>query len=467
MKILLTGANGYIGSRLLPRLLEQRHHVTALVRSPARFDAPKSVERLKGDLLDPPGFPTDLDAAYYLVHSMSDSAKSFQEIEEQCAVNFVRRIEKTSAKQVIYLTGFSSAQKLSRHLASRKRVGEILRQGKVPVTALQAGIIIGSGSASFEIIRDLVEKLPVMVAPKWVKNRTQPISIANALDYLTAVLGNSKCIGRSFDIGGPDVLTYKDLLLGFARIRGLRRWIITVPVLTPRLSSYWLYFVTSANFSLARSLVESLESDSVCQENSICEIVSLKLMTYEEAVRRAFEKIEQGIIPSGWKDAIVESSLDPDLSRYIQVPTFGCFIDKREAKIKGDPKRVQERIWALGGENGWPACNWAWGLRGFMDKLFGGVGLRRGRTHPTRLRPGDALDFWRVVLADEEKGRLLLYAEMKLPGEAWLEFRIEEGSLLQTATFRPKGIWGRLYWILLYPIHVYIFRKMCRVLAGV
>lgn len=476
MKILLTGANGYIGTRLLPRLINEGHEVYALVRSRSRIEIPENFQSqlhiLEGDLLNPSSLlkiPDDIDAAYYLVHSMSYSQK-FSELEAASAKNFVNRLDTTQAKQIIYLSGLSNETHLSRHLTSRKRVGEILQEGKIPVTILMAGIIIGSGSASFEIIRDLVEKLPIMVAPKWLKQLTQPIGISDVLAYLMLVLGNQACLGQSFEIGGPDVMSYKDLLLNFAKMRGLKRKIFTVPVLTPRLSSYWLFFVTSTSFSLARFLVESLINNAVCKENRIQTLFPRNLLSYQEALQLAFSRTEEDWIPSSWKDSLNGSALNPDLSIYVHVPKFGILSDSRTIPFSSPIEEVQKRIWSLGGERGWLTMNWAWKLRGFLDQLVGGIGLRRGRTHPTRLKAGDALDFWRVLLADEKNRRLLLYAEMKLPGEAWLEFEILPqkigGILKQTASFRPNGVFGRLYWYALYPFHALIFRRLAKRLAS-
>lgn len=471
MKILLTGANGYIGTRLLPRLIDEGHTVYALVRSKFRIQIPErfkdKVHVIEGDLLKPESLdiiPTDIDAAYYLVHSMSYS-EEFLELESQSAKNFVKRIENTLAKQIIYLSGIANEATLSKHLTSRKQVGQILKEGKIPVTILMAGIIIGSGSASFEIIRDLVEKLPIMVAPKWLNHLTQPIGIRDVLDYLIKVLLDKRCLDQSFEIGGSDVLTYKDLLLGFAKVRKLKRKIFIVPVLTPRLSSYWLYFITSTNYSLARFLVDSLANNVVCKDLRIRKIFPKKLMSYEEALKLALARIEEDWIPSSWKDSMSGSHLNPDLSVYIQVPKFGVLKDERKAKITCSEEECLKRIWSIGGKNGWLALNWAWTIRGFIDKLLGGIGIRRGRRHPTELRAGDALDFWRVLLADEKHKRLLLYAEMRLPGEAWLEFKIVNRILYQTATFRPTGLFGRFYWYFLYPIHVIIFRLLAKKLA--
>ncbi len=471
MKILLTGANGYIGTRLLPRLVDEGHEIYALVRSRSRIVIPEKFQSrlhvIEADLLDPSSLlqiPTDIDAAYYLVHSMSYSQK-FAELEAASAQNFVDRLENTKAKQIIYLGGLSNEEHLSHHLTSRKRVGEILKRGKVPVTILMAGIIVGSGSASFEIIRDLVEKLPVMVAPKWLEHLTQPIAVRDVLTYLTLVLGHPACLAQSFEIGGPDVMSYKNLLLNFAKMRGLKRKIFTVPILTPRLSSYWLFFVTSTSFSLARFLVESLMNNAICKENRIQKLFPRNLLSYEEALQLAFTRIEEDWVPSSWKDTLSGSTLNPDLSIYVHVPRFGILSDRRVISFSCPVEEVQKRIWSLGGDRGWLAMNWAWKLRGFLDKLVGGIGLRRGRTHLSQLKAGDALDFWRVLLADEKNRRLLLYAEMKLPGEAWLEFELTPHHLKQTASFRPNGVWGRFYWYSLYPFHVLIFSQLAKHIA--
>lgn len=475
MKILLTGANGYIGTRLLPLLIEQGHEVYALVRSRFRIEIhakhQAKLHVLEADLLSPASLeqiPNDIDAAYYLVHSMSYSEK-FTELEAQAAQNFTERLSKTKAKQIIYLSGLANESSLSRHLTSRQKVGEILRGGKVPVTILMAGIIIGAGSASFEIIRDLVEKLPVMIAPKWLTHLVQPIAVRDVLDYLLLVLHHPDCLNQSFEIGGPSVMSYKDVLLTFAKLRGLKRKIWIIPVLTPRLSSYWLFFVTSTNFSLACFLVESLMNNVICKEHRIQQIFPKTLLTYEESVQRAFTRIEEDWIPSSWKDSWSGSHLNPDLSIYIQVPQFGVLRDVRKIAFAGPIDKVQQCIWSLGGNRGWLTMNWAWKLRGRIDKLVGGIGLRRGRKHPTELKAGDALDFWRVLLADAKNHRLLLYAEMKLPGEAWLDFKItpqgQGGVLEQTATFRPHGLWGRFYWYVCCPIHRLVFKRLSHKIA--
>lgn len=473
MKILLTGANGYIGKQLLTVLVNQEgHQVIALVRSKYRLKLPQQladqIEVVEGDLTKPESLqkiPKDVDAAYYLVHSMSASAKGFQELEAASAQHFADWVKSSTAKQIIYLSGLSSDRNLSPHFRSRLRVEEILGESGIPLTILRAGIIIGSGSASFEIIRDLVEKLPVMIAPKWVKNRCQPIAIRDVLFYLVGVLDHPECMNQVFEVGGPNQLNYKQMLLEFAEVRNLKRWIITVPVLTPRLSSYWLYFVTSTNFALARSLVDSLKNEAVCSEDRIQKILPRDCLTYKEAIEKAFVMIEQNAIISSWKDALVSGVIHTQLKDFIEVPKDGC-VKESLRRTFTNREGVIRKIWSIGGKNGWYYMNWAWKLRGFVDKIFGGVGLDRGRRSPTELYAGDSLDFWRVLLADKENGHLLLYAEMLVPGEAWLEFKIEGDELLQEATFRPRGVLGRFYWYALYPIHHFIFRGMLKQITG-
>jgi uncharacterized protein YbjT (DUF2867 family) len=476
MKILLTGANGYIGARLLPALLDEGHEVIAFVRRRKNFElTPQQAKKfivIQGDLLDKNSLkqiPENLDAAYYLVHSMSTSKADFHILESTSARNLIEELKLKQAKQIIYLSGISHGKHLSAHLASRLEVEKIIEGSDIPYTVLRAGIIIGSGSASFEMIRDLCEKLPVMVTPKWVNNRTQPLAISDVLFYLKSVLGLPNAYNQIFEIGGPDQLTYKEMLLHYAEIRGLKRFIINVPVLTPRLSSYWLYFVTSTNFSLASALVESLKNDTTCKDFKINQVVPHSCLTYDEAVKRALSKIEQNHIISSWRDALVLSNLNPDLQKYIHIPTNGCFVDKQKILTRRSPKELLDNIWSIGGTRGWYYGKWAWKLRGFVDKLFGGIGLNRGRTHTDTIETGDVVDFWRVLLADKKTGRLLLYAEMKLPGEAWLEFKVtpekRESIFEQTATFRPKGLLGRLYWYLLFPFHIFIFRGMANKLV--
>ncbi|WP_018479087.1 SDR family oxidoreductase [Pontibacter roseus] len=473
MKILLTGANGYIGKRLLPVLVEQQHEVVCLVRDPRRFSLVDSlkdkVQVVKGDLLQPESLqslPQDIDAAYYLVHSMGSGTKDFGQTELESAQNFVAYLNTTTAQQVVYLSGISNDTHLSNHLASRRQVEDVLDQAQAALTVLRAAIIIGSGSASFEIIRDLVEKLPVMVTPRWLNSRCQPIAIRDVVFYLTAVLGRQDCYERRFEIGGPDVLTYRQMLLQLAKQRHLKRRIYTLPVLTPRLSSYWLYFVTSTSFSLAQSLVESLRNDAVVKDASIEQLIPHKCLGYESALNLAFTKIEQNLVVSSWKDALVSGTIKLDFMDFVQIPEHGVLTDRQRVKFDRDPEEVLENVLSIGGDRGWYKTDFLWQMRGLLDKLVGGVGLQRGRRHPTDVEAGDSIDFWRVLAVDRKGSRLLLYAEMKLPGEAWLQFRIcheKDGNYLeQLAAFRPDGLAGRLYWYSMLPFHFIIFKGMIR-----
>lgn len=465
MKILLTGATGYIGKRIIPLLVSKGHKVVCCVRDSARFNPPKSIENklevIEIDLLDKASLlaiPKDIDIAYYLVHSMAAS-KDYNSLESLSAQNFSHAISKTACKQVIYMGGIANKENLSDHLASRKNVELELAKGKYHLTTFRAGIIIGSGSASFEIIRDLVEKLPIMITPKWLNTKCQPISIIDALTYLTEAIGNTSTYDQVFDIGGPDILTYKQMLMKFAQVRKLKRKIVVVPIMTPRLSSYWLYFVTATSYKLATALVDSMKIEVICKDNRIKDIIPFECLGYTEALNRAFSKIDTHEIPSSWKDSFSSSQLTMNLSDFLSVPTHGCFFDQRQRKID-DPAKVIENIWQLGGSKGWYYANWLWHLRGAIDKLFGGVGLRRGRTNPDKIFAGDSIDFWRAIYANKQEGRLLLFAEMKLPGDAWLEFRIENNILIQTATFRPRGLNGRLYWYAVLPFHGFVFKGM-------
>jgi len=466
MKILLTGATGYIGKRLLPLLVAQNHDIICCVRDKNRFYCPeefqKNVTVIEVDFLEIETLskiPTDIDAAYYLIHSMSGSDNNYDELEKISAENFVYSIDKTNAKQVIYLSGIVNDKSLSKHLASRKKVEDVLNSGKFAMTTLRAGIIVGSGSASFEIIRDLINKLPVMITPKWLNTRCQPIAIPDVLEFLSKSLLNPVTYNQSFDIGGPDILTYKEMLLGFAKAKKLKRYIYTVPIMTPKLSSYWLYFVTSTSYKLASALVSSMKVEVVCRDNKINDLLGVKPMTYEQALSRALIKVDEDKVASSWKDSLVSGRFKSNISKFLKVPKKDCFIDRRKKSIINRDFTI-DRIWSIGGETGWYYGDWLWNLRGFIDQLFGGVGSRRGRTNKHDIHAGDALDFWRVLYASKQEGKLVLYAEMKLPGEAWLEFKIINNTLYQSATFRPNGIWGHLYWYAVWPFHGFIFQGM-------
>jgi len=473
MKVLLTGANGYIGTRLLPLLLEANHEVVCMVRDKRRFiqqsDLSEKVSIITGNLLDGDSLneiPSDIDAAYYLVHSMSSSGSEFDDMEKKSAENFSAAVKKTSCKQIIYLTGIANDEHLSKHLGSRLAVEDQLKSSNIPCTILRAAIIIGSGSASFEIIRDLTEKIPVMITPKWVKTKCQPIGIRDVLAYLTGVLHNEDAYNQTFDIGGPDILTYREMMMGYAKERGLKRWIFTVPVLTPRLSSLWLNIITPVPYSLARSLVDSMKNEVVCKDDRIHEVVPRKCLTYSESLHLAFEKIDQNSIVSSWKDALNRGYLDTNFMDQIKVPQNGTLEYKVKMPFERKAEEVFENIWSIGGNRGWYYMDWLWQLRGFLDKIFGGVGTRRGRTSNADIQAGDVLDFWRVLLADKKGKRLLLFAEMKVPGEAWLELKLIElhgkAFLSQIATFRPKGLWGRMYWYAMWPFHIVLFKGMAR-----
>lgn len=471
-KVLLTGANGYIGMRLLPMLVNQGYYIYCGVRDKNRFkpslDIKPNYEVLELDVTKKETLsriPKDIDVAFYLIHSMTTSTNEYDQVEAMSAENFLRAMEKTKVKQVLYLSAITNSPHLSKHFSSRKKVETILSRGRFAFTTLRAGIIIGSGSASFEIIRDLVEKLPVMVAPKWLNTRTQPIAIRTVLQYLTACVLKQETYNKFYDIGGLDILTYREMLLGYAKERGLKRRIVTLPFFSPRLSSYWLYFVTSVSYKLAVNLVNSMKVEVVCRKNNLDEILDVQPLTYAEALKLAFQRIAQNEIVSSWKDAVLNGGFQGQVSRYLQVPTHGCLHDERIEPVYSE-KQTIDKIWKIGGDNGWYYANRLWELRGAIDKLFGGVGLMRGRRSPDQIEIGDSLDFWRVISADKKDKRLLLYAEMKLPGEAWLEFKIKDGKLYQKATFRPLGLLGRLYWFTLLPAHKLIFNNMARRIAS-
>lgn len=466
MKILLTGATGYIGKRLLPILVQEGHDIVCCVRDKNRVYLPtsflKQVQVIESDFLDYDSLekiPNDIDAAYYLIHSMASSSKNFDELESKSAENFIKKISQTNAQQIIYLSGIVNDTKLSKHLSSRKAVENILNKGQVSVTTLRAGIIVGSGSASFEIIRDLVNKLPVMITPKWLNTKCQPIAIADVLTFLSKALFNKATYNQSFDIGGPDILTYKEMLLGFAKAKNLKRYIYTVPVMTPKLSSYWLYFVTSTSYKLATALVSSMKVEVICNDNRINDLLNVQPMSYKEALSKALLKISNDDTASSWKDALVHGQFKGNLSDYLKIPKKDCFLDRRKRLII-DKEYTINKIWSIGGETGWYYGDWLWDLRGLIDKIFGGVGSRRGRTNRNTIHTGDALDFWRVLYADKEHGNLILYAEMRLPGKAWLEFKIIKNTLYQSATFEPDGLWGKLYWYAVLPFHGFIFNGM-------
>ncbi|MGI9649938.1 SDR family oxidoreductase [Chryseobacterium sp. RLHN22] len=472
MKIFLTGATGYIGKRLLIQLLTNGHSVICSVRDAKRFDVSlyekfqSQLSVVEYDFSDEGIFKPidyDIEVAYYLIHSMSSNA-DFSKAEKKSARNFSELIGKTNCRQVIYLTGIVNEKNLSKHLQSRKDVEDELKSESYSLTVLRAGIIIGSGSASFEIIRDLVEKLPVMIAPKWLKTLCQPIAIRNVIEFLTGVIGQQYTYNKHYDIAGPDILSYKEMLLVFAEERKLKRTIISVPVLSPKISSYWLYFITSTSYVLAKNLVDSMKINVVAEKNDLAEKLQIKLLSYRESLRLSFDKIEQNDVLSTWYDSFGNYRYSKNVWNFLEVPNKGVFKDRKEKKIINEAMTMK-KIFGIGGRNGWYHADYLWSIRGLIDKLFGGVGLKRGRKNQNSVSAGDSLDFWRVLYANKEEKRLLLFAEMKLPGEAWLDFRIIDGTLIQEATFRPVGLLGRLYWYTVLPFHGYIFSGMIKKLT--
>ncbi len=462
--ILLTGATGYVGKRMIPSLIDEGYHVICCVMDKHSVPFQKAIidkiEILEIDFLNPPpleSLPKKIDAAYYLIHSMNNSAKNFNKLDSQAAENFKEYMNTTSVEQVIYLGGIANSEKLSRLFVSRKNVENILSSGKYNFTAIRTGIIAGSGSSSFEIIRDMVEKLPVIFVPRWVTTKSQPISIRDILDYLIKILFLKECYNHSYDIGGPEVLTYKEILHQYAKVRNLKRIIIKIPFLPHKISSYGLFLVTSVSYSMAINLADSMRTDVTCKDNELEKMLGIKPTHNKIAIKRAFIKIKQNHVLSSWRDSIDNDITITKSSDYVEVPDFGCYKNVKSLKVD-NPDLIMSNVLSIGGETGWYYANWLWRTRGRMDRLVGGVGLRRGRTNADLIFVGDALDFWRVIYNSKDERRLLLYAEMKLPGEGWLEFKIDDDNVLhQIATFRPIGIWGRLYWIMSAPFHFFIF----------
>ncbi len=475
MHVLVTGATGYIGGAIVPPLLAAGHRVRVLVRDPGRIRGrpwEAQVEVVKGDLLDAATLPpalTSCDAAYYLVHSMG-TASSFHERDLQAAGNFAGAAARAGLRRILYLGGLGDESKrLSEHLSSRQATGERLRQGQVPVTELRAAIVVGAGSISFEMIRNLVERLPVMIIPRWVSQRVQPIGIRDALAYLVAALTEPAAAGEIIEIGGADVVTYREMMMAYAEQRGLRRLLVPVPLLTPWLSSHWVNLVTPASAGLARALVEGLRSEVVVRDDKARRLFpGISPAPYRVALARTLERLQRGDLESSWRDALAGSQ--GDAPPVVFHEEQGLLVERRQLTVEAPQSEVFRAFTGLGGRRGWLYANWAWRIRGFMDRLVGGVGLRRGRRDPDLLRPGDALDFWRVE-AVEQPRLLRLRAEMRVPGRAWLQFEALPGpgssvQLVQTAYFAPRGLWGRLYWYSLYPFHGAIFGHMIRRVAA-
>ena len=469
MLTLVVGASGYIGGRLVPLLQARGHDLVLMSRDArplaARFPGTKVVA---ADLLDPSTLPPALErieVAYYLAHSMGAGERGFAERDRQAARNFAQAARRAGVSRIVYLGGLGDdAADLSHHLASRHETGAELAAHGVPVTEFRAAVIIGSGSASFEILRHLTERLPIMITPRWVGTRCQPIGIGDVLDYLVGALDHPDITGV-VEIGGPDVLSYGDMMRAYARLRGLRRMMIPVPVLTPRLSSYWVNLVSPVPAGIARPLIEGLRNEVVVRDPGPASAFGLHPMPYVEALQRAIDRTDRHDIESTWFDALAA----PDKASLSSLAsTEGMIIERRQRKIPATPEQVFAEVERVGGDAGWPYADILWRARGSVDRVVGGVGMRLGRRDPGHLRVGDALDFWRV----EEVRRptlLRLRAEMKVPGRAWLQYEVtptEGGSrLVQTAFFEPKGLPGLAYWYVLYPVHGLIFRGTVRVLA--
>jgi len=463
MKVLVTGATGYVGGRLVPRLVEDGHTVRVLVRDPARIAGRPWANRVEvavGNVEDPATLGPaceGVDAAYYLIHLM-DSGSDFVDRDRAAAENFVAAARRL--RRVIYLGGLApSGGMLSPHLASRAEVGEILRSG-LPTIEFRAGPVIGSGSASFEMTRYLTERLPAMVAPRWILNQVQPIAVRDIIAYLVLALDRG-AVGV-YDVGG-EPLTFKGMMKSFAEVRGLRRVIVPLPVLAPRLAALWVGLVTPIPNRLAVPLIEGIVrpvlADTSAAERDFPEVVPLP---YSEAVALALRRTESAAVATRWSGALGSAPS-------FELTTLeGLMMETRRHISSAPPERIFEVVSSLGGERGWLVWNWAWALRGLMDRVIGGPGLRRGRRHPTELMPGDAVDFWRVE-AVEPPRLLRLRAEMKLPGKAWLQWETEAGSagtsVVQTALFAPVGLTGTLYWKALYPAHKIIFSRMVRSIA--
>ncbi len=471
--ILVTGATGYVGGRLAPRLLAGGHPVRVLARDPGRLAGRPWVSRVEvavGDVLAQDTLGPALRgvrAAYYLVHGMAGGGR-FHERDLAAAENFGRAARLAGVERIVYLGGLGDpAASPSPHLRSRQVTGDRLRAGGVPVTELRAGVVVGAGSISFEMIRWLTERLPVMVCPRWVYRRIQPIAVADLLDYLVAALEEPASAGQVVEIGGAEVLTYRDMMLGYARLRGLRRWLVPVPVLTPWLSSHWVHWITPVPAAIARPLVEGLRNDVLVRDDLARRLFpGVKPMGYQAALAAALANLERGEIETAWSDALSTSQgAAPPVTLSAQE---GLIIERRQLLVPEPPEALFRSYTGLGGVRGWLYANWAWRVRGMFDRLAGGIGFRRGRRDPDRLRPGDALDFWRVE-AVEPPSLLRLRAEMKVPGRAWLQFESRPapgGSLLvQTAYFAPRGLPGHLYWYALYPAHAAIFRNLVRKVA--
>lgn len=463
MRVLVTGATGYIGGRLVPRLLAEGHVVRCVARNPTRLAGHSwpGVEIVPGNLGEPgvaERVLRDIDVAYFLVHSMA-AGRAFRERDRQTALAFGEAAARVGVRRIIYLGGLGDpANVRSSHLVSRHEVGRSLAAGGVPVVEFRAAVIVGSGSASFEIIRHITERLPVMITPTWMNTRCQPIGIRWVLAYLIAALDHPEAEGI-YEIGGQDILTYREMMLRYARIRGLHRLILSLPVPLPQLSSLWVDLLTPIPSSIAHPLVESLRTEVIVRDDRARRTFQVQPAGYDEDVQRALARVAADDVETTWASSL--SSFSPDQPEADALGSFeGMLLDSRRRRVQAPPRRVFEAISSLGGDKGWPAGNFLWQLRGLMDRMIGGTGMRRGRRRPRELRVGDPVDFWRVE-ALEAPHLVRLRAEMKLPGRAWLQFEVQadpEGSRVeQTAFFEPHGLPGYLYWFAVVPFHRFVF----------
>jgi len=468
MRILVIGASGYIGSNLVPRLLQQGHQVRAAARRREVIEARgwPGVEAIAADVLKPETLDAALagiDVAYYLVHSMGSGA-DFARIDRQGARNFRQAAERAGVRRIIYLGGLQPKDAPSEHLQSRAETGEVLRDGVVPVTEIRAGIIVGAGSAAFEVIRDLALHLPVMVTPKWVRSRTQPISLHDLVEYLVRVAELPETAGGIYDVGGPQVLSYAEMMQEFARVNDKHILIIPVPVLTPRLSSYWLDLVTAVPADVVRPLIDGLRHDLLADDASIRGLIPLPLSSYADAIRAALAAERAETVPARWTEgAFAYRGSRPDISYYSRRL-------HAEADVDAPVSAAWQAVTSVGGDRGWPAYHWMWRLRALVDRVVGGPGMRRTRRHPIELRPGDTVDWWRVEEMDPGH-RVTLVAEMRLPGSAALELEALDlgdgrSRITATAFFHPAGLWGLLYWLSLLPVHKLIFSALAAGLAA-
>jgi len=470
MKILVTGATGYLGPRIIDALAAGGHEVRAMVRDASRFDAAVhgDIPVVQADPLQPETLPEALsgvDVAYYLIHSMA-AGDDFHEIDRRAAQAFGAAAAAAGLQRIVYLGGLGDGD-LSPHLHSRQETGRLLGAAGVPVTEFRAGMIVGTGSMSFEMVRTLVEHLPVMVTPRWVQMPTQPIGIVDTVRYMTECLDVPASVGQVIEIGGADVVTYEEMMLVYARLRGLPRHIIRVPVITPRLSSYWINLVTPVPASVSRALVESLKTPTVVRDGRAREwFPDIDPLPYEEAIRRTMVRMDQGDLPSSWTSSAAAAHVPARRVHLAEVD--GMIIESRSVDIPAPVDQVWPHICGIGGERGWLYADLLWQARAAADRLIGGVGFRRRRRDRDMLRRGDVVDWWRVEEIDQGR-RLLLHAEMKLPGDAWLDFELTptpDGCRVDMrGVFDPKGVTGRAYWWGLYPIHRHIFSGMMSELA--